>query len=142
MSRTLSLTLPWPPSVNHYYGRRGRHVYLKPEGKLYRRKAAVEFARLRWPRLNGAVEVHLILTPPDNRRRDIDNIRKAVYDALSDRAGHVGVIMDDALIKADSAEFGEPEGKEGWVEIHITEMEKNNEEKVGWRRSGNNRWNS
>lgn len=119
--RTLTLRLPWPPSVNHYYGRtKSGRVYLKEAGRLYRRKAAVELARLGWPRLSGAVRVHLLLSAPDRRRRDIDNIRKAVYDAISDRKGHIGVIADDADIKEDSAEFVET--GESVVVVRICEM--------------------
>lgn len=121
--RTLSLRLPWPPSVNHYYGHtKSGRVYLKEAGKLYRRKAAVEFARLGWPHLAGPVRVRLILSPPDRRKRDIDNIRKALYDALSNRKGHRGIISDDANIREDSAVF--TESGEGVVEIVITEIER------------------
>lgn len=89
---------------------------------MYRRQAAVEFARLGWPRLAGPVDVSLFLFPPDCRKRDIDNVRKAVYDALSDRQEHTGVIADDSLIKSDRAEFvahGDGDG-EGWIEITIS----------------------
>lgn len=121
MVKSLTLRLSWPPTVNHYYGRRKNgQVFLKEAGRLYRRKAAVEFARLGWPRLEGKVSVHLVLVPPNRLRRDIDNIRKAVYDALSDRRGHTGVIADDSLIVKDAAEFAEP--GEGIVEIRIVEL--------------------
>lgn len=132
--RTLTLRLPWPPSVNHYYGRaKSGHTYLKEAGRLYRKKAAAEFARLGWPRLEGAVRVRLVLSPPDRRKRDIDNIRKAIYDALSDRKHrrvvvHRGVIADDAAIREDEAVFAE--AGEGMVEIHITEIGENN----GWEK--------
>ena len=114
---TISFRLSWPPSVNHYYGRtRTGRIYLKDAGRLYRRKAALEFARLGWPRVNGGVSVHLVLVPPDRRRRDIDNLRKAIYDAVSDRKGHRGVIADDSLIIEDSAAFADP----GAGEVYIT----------------------
>ncbi len=122
---TLSFQLPWPPSINHYYGRAQRHVFLKEAGRLYRAKAGVEFARLGWPRINGHVRVHLLLSPPDRRVRDIDNIRKAVYDAISDRRKgkallHRGIIPDDANIRADAAEFIEP--GESFVHVTITQI--------------------
>lgn len=120
--KTVTIRLPWPPSVNHYYGRsKNGHVYLKEAGRLYRRKAATEFARLGWPRLEGKVRVHLVLSPPDQRKRDIDNIRKAVYDALSDRKGHWGIIADDADIVADGAEFAV--SGEGMVAISLTTIQ-------------------
>ena len=120
--KTVSLRLPWPPTVNHYYGRSSNgRVYLKDAGRLYRRKAAVEFARLGCPRLEGPVSVSLILIPPDKRKRDIDNIRKAVYDAISDRRGHRGIIADDADIRSDCAIFADP--GEGEIRITIMEIE-------------------
>lgn len=121
---TVSFRLPWPPSVNHYYGRsRTGHVFLKTEGRLYRGKARVEFARLGCPRLEGPVKVRLLLSPPDRRVRDIDNIRKAVYDAISDRRKgkaviHQGIIPDDADIRSDEAEFVEIGGS--FVHVTIT----------------------
>jgi crossover junction endodeoxyribonuclease RusA len=137
--RTLALRLPWPPTVNHYYGRtRIGRVYLKKAGRLYRREAAAEFARLGWPRLEGPVGVHMILSPPDRRKRDIDNINKAIYDALSDRRHkgvviHRGVIPDDANIKKSSSEFAE--AGEGLVEIVIHELKGTRyEEKTQTRR--------
>lgn len=117
--KTVTVRLPWPPSVNHYYGRsKNGRVFLKEPGRLFRRKAATEFARMGWPRLEGKVRVALILSPPDNRKRDIDNIRKAAYDALSDRKGHTGIIADDADIIADRAEFVSE--REGWIEAVIS----------------------
>jgi len=121
--KTISLTLPWPPSVNHYYGRsKSGNVYLKEAGRMYRKNAAVEFARLGWPRIDGFVRVDIIASPPDRRRRDIDNIRKAAYDAISDRKGHTGVIADDVHIQADSAVMAEP--GEGVIHISITSLGK------------------
>ena len=119
----VTLTLPWPPTINHYYGhtRNGR-IYLLPEGKRYRLRVAVILAGAGWPRVSGKVEVRLVLQPPDRRRRDIDNVRKAVYDAISDRPGHRGVIADDADIKTDSAVFAAPDpAGEGLVFTVITD---------------------
>jgi len=38
MSKLLQLPpLPYPPTINHYYGRSKQgHVFIKPRGKLYR----------------------------------------------------------------------------------------------------------
>lgn len=126
--RSISFRLPWPPSINHYYGRRRQGgVYLKERGRLYRKKASLEFARLDWPRLFGKVQVSLLLSPPDRRTRDIDNIRKAIYDAISDRKKrnaviHHGVIPDDKFIVRDNAEFLDT--VEGYVDVTITELER------------------
>jgi crossover junction endodeoxyribonuclease RusA len=120
---TITIRLPWPPSVNHYYGRsrRGR-VFLKPAGRMYRKRVASILGRMGNPRLDGFVSIHLLAAPPDRRRRDLDNIRKAAWDALSDRPGHRGVIADDALIRKDSAEFTSPDG-DGWILATLAVLE-------------------
>jgi Holliday junction resolvase RusA-like endonuclease len=44
-------------------------------------------------RFDGPVKVGLFLSPPDRRRRDGDNLEKAIMDALV----KAGVIRDDSL---------------------------------------------
>lgn len=123
------ILLPWPPSINHYYLRDWRtgRVVLGARGREYRTEArAVIGGSVRsdtWPRVSGPVSVSLVLYPPDRRRRDIDNIRKAVYDAISDRPGHVGIIADDCLIRRDSAEMTDKTG--GQVLVTIERIDKN-----------------
>jgi crossover junction endodeoxyribonuclease RusA len=42
----------------------------------------------------GALSVEVEVHPPDNRRRDIDNVQKALLDALQ----HGGAYADDSQI--------------------------------------------
>ena len=44
--------------------------------------------------LDGPLEVDVKVFPPDNRRRDIDNVLKSLLDAIE----HGGVIHDDSQI--------------------------------------------
>jgi crossover junction endodeoxyribonuclease RusA len=121
---TITLRLPWPPSVNHYYGRsRQGRVFLKEPGRMYRRRVAAILAGLGWPRIDGPVRVGILAAPPDRRRRDLDNINKSAWDSLSDRRGHHGVIADDALIRENSAAFtdSDPEG-DGYLLVTITKL--------------------
>jgi crossover junction endodeoxyribonuclease RusA len=53
--------------------------------------------------LTGALAVEVKLHPPDRRRRDLDNLLKALLDALQ----HAGVYADDSLIDRLSVEKGE-----------------------------------
>jgi crossover junction endodeoxyribonuclease RusA len=107
----IELTLPWPPSVNHY----------KTLGKLRKTK----YGQYYQPRVNSAetlgfyyevymrckqqvpsewavfansatisFEVHIDLYPPDKRRMDIDNRIKVAVDSLV----HAKVIKDDSQI--------------------------------------------
>jgi len=95
----LILDLPWPPSVNSYWRHptrgalAGRHL-ISQEGRNYRRAVVAEIARLRLQQPTGRLAVHVDAFPPDNRRRDLDNICKALFDALT----HAGVINDDGDI--------------------------------------------
>ena len=79
----LEVALPWPPSVNHYWAARGRSRYLSPRARAWHREAwAILRSSWRGRPMRGEVAVLLVLHPPDRRRRDLDNILKAVLDAL------------------------------------------------------------
>ncbi len=80
----ISFTLPYPPSVNHYWKPfRGRMV-ISRAGREYRTAALLEICGQNVPRnsLSGRLRVEMVIYNPDNRRRDLDNIQKALLDAL------------------------------------------------------------
>jgi crossover junction endodeoxyribonuclease RusA len=90
------ITLPWPPSVNRMWRSvRGRNI-LSQEGRQYRENGLTVVAAQsprHWPaevRLSVSISVY----PPDRRRRDLDNMPKAVLDLLT----HAGVYVDDSQI--------------------------------------------
>ena len=96
----VTFSLPWPPTVNSYWRR--VTIYGKPRtliskaGREYR-KSAVSLLRL--IALSGAVRegrlaVHIAAFPPDRRARDLDNLPKAVLDAIT----HAGVWGDDGQV--------------------------------------------
>lgn len=108
-----TLELPYPPSINNYYGRsRNGRVFIKKEGKQYRADV-IDLLKNSEPlsdRLRVWVEVYV----PDNRRRDVDNIKKALLDALT----HAGVYEDDCLIDdLRTVRCGKEKG--GRVVVHI-----------------------
>ena len=86
------IDLPHPPSVNHYWGRRGNRVFLSKRGRLFREEVIYRLKGL--PSFTKDVRVDIFWHPPDNRRRDIDNIIKPTLDALQ----HGGVYEDDSQI--------------------------------------------
>lgn len=95
----LQITLPWPPSVNQYWRhvvvRRSVQVRISAEGRAYRdRVAACVLKRRPLPRLAGRLQVRIDAYPPDARVRDLDNLPKAILDALT----HSGVWDDDGQI--------------------------------------------
>lgn len=89
----IALDLPWPPSVNRYWRKVGSRVLISREGRAYR--TAASYALVGAPRF-GRREVRAVLRwqAPDKRRRDGDNLLKAVFDAL--QTG--GVVDDDSQI--------------------------------------------
>ena len=91
----VTLALPWPPSVNHYYRHVGPRVLISKDGRRYREAVAAVARRAGSPTFAEPVEVSLDLFPPDNRRRDVDNSRKSTLDALT----CARVYEDDSLIR-------------------------------------------
>ncbi len=97
---TMTLTLPFPPSVNAMWrtprtGPLAGRTMLSQEGRAYRlqvqqlvqvAKAASQLSE----RLHVVIEARM----PDRRKRDLDNLPKAVLDALT----HAGVWLDDGQI--------------------------------------------
>ncbi len=75
-------TLPYPPSVNHYYRRVGPRTLISREGRTYRRRVCSVLAASGTSTLAGPVAVTVEVYPPDRRRRDLDNCLKSLLDAL------------------------------------------------------------
>jgi Holliday junction resolvase RusA-like endonuclease len=100
-----TLTLPWPPSVNHYYRHVGPRVLISKDGRRYRETVAGIARRAAIPTFRAPVEVDIDLYPPDNRRRDVDNSLKCTLDSLT----YAGVYEDDSLIRKLTATMRRPE---------------------------------
>ena len=92
MGKKLEVKLPWPPSVNHYWKARGSRRFISPQAKAWLDEAVLLLRAAR-VRFDGPVKVSMFLSPPDRRRRDGDNLEKAVMDSLV----RAGVIQDDSL---------------------------------------------
>jgi crossover junction endodeoxyribonuclease RusA len=80
-------TIPWPPSVNDYWHHtRSGHTYLSPQAKAFKLGVALKLrAKGHRQPLTGPVVVHLWAFRP-RRRGDLDNVLKAVLDALKGTA--------------------------------------------------------
>ena len=91
----MPLTLPYPPSVNHYWRRVGPQTLISREGRTFRRNVcALLGGGRRGPPTSGRIALAMDAFPPDRRRRDLDNLQKPVLDALE----HAGVYADDSQI--------------------------------------------
>ena len=113
----IRLILPWPPSVNHYWRRWNGRTIISREGRAYREHVARAIRTLGADRrLAGRLAMEMLLRPPDRRRRDIDNLSKALLDALQ----AAGVYEDDNQIRDLHLKMREvvPGGR---VEVEIRE---------------------
>lgn len=91
----ITLKLPWPPSVNHYWFRnRDGGMRIGEKGIEFRIAVHNVLVRHGSPHLTGRLAVDIAVFPPDKRRRDLDNILKAVCDALQ----HGKLYKDDNQI--------------------------------------------
>ena len=100
----LQFNLPYPPSINHYYLRTRKGMAINATGKAYRqliwltlRECIDKGKKWRGEALEGDLMVEIIIYPPDKRKRDMDNIKKALFDALQ----HAGLYKDDSQIVDD-----------------------------------------
>lgn len=93
----MKLILPFPPSVNTYWRHPNKGAFagkslISAAGRKFQSAACaaiVEQLR-RLPKPTSApASVEIVLFPPDNRIRDLDNYNKALFDALTPR-GCVG----------------------------------------------------
>lgn len=91
--------LPYPPTINHYYGYQCRRchssavmVYPTAAAKKYRR-AVSDIAATAEP-LAGRLGCTIELWTPDRRARDIDNPTKAILDAIT----ATGLWPDDKVV--------------------------------------------
>ena len=90
----LKLKLPYPPTINHYWRYVGSRVLISRRGRNYRKKV-MEYLQTRdLEKLTGPLSVNIELYTPDRRRRDVDNVLKAMLDSLQ----WGGVFEDDNQI--------------------------------------------
>ena len=91
----LVLSLPLPPTVNHYLKSSGFRRYLSKAAIEFREKVSDYVAEYNVPKLGTArLEMQVTLYFATKRRQDIDNRIKALWDALA----HAGVFDDDEQI--------------------------------------------
>lgn len=113
----IALTLPFPPTINHYYGVCGKSRFIRPAGKKFRLQVAEIVAEAGHSTFEESVSVFIRIFPPDRRKRDLDNLLKALQDALT----HAGVWVDDSQIK-DLHVVSDEIVKGGQTRIVITDL--------------------
>jgi crossover junction endodeoxyribonuclease RusA len=122
----IEVTLPYPPSTNRIWrtptkGPLAGRTLLSEKGRRYRADAASALLIARVPRASfgdARLSVGIVACPPDRRRRDLDNVLKALLDALV----HADVIADDSQIDRLAVERG-PVVQGGSVRVLIARHE-------------------
>lgn len=101
----LELYTSYPPTVNNYYAKTTRGVYISAKGRAFRDtllKDVLEQVGTMKP-ISCRIRVEMVVWPPDKRRRDLDNLKKSLFDAMT----HAGIWEDDSLIDQDFTYRGE-----------------------------------
>lgn len=90
------LELPFPPTVNSYYVKTQRGIYVSKKGRAFREDVADASSEqnVYGLKLDVPLTLDVILYPPDNRERDLDNYMKALQDSIT----QAGVWANDSLI--------------------------------------------
>jgi crossover junction endodeoxyribonuclease RusA len=89
-----TLTIPYPPSVNNYWGFHGHSRFLTPKAKQFKKEVAHIVSQQQIKFGNQRLEISITLYPPDRRARDIDNVVKSTFDALV----QANAIFDDSCV--------------------------------------------
>ncbi|MFA7235766.1 MAG: RusA family crossover junction endodeoxyribonuclease [Phycisphaeraceae bacterium] len=121
----MMMTLPYPPSVNHYWRHYRGHVVISREGRTFRENVRALLAAPgragngpRKPPSGGRIALCMDAFPPDRRRRDLDNIQKPVLDALE----HAEMYEDDSQIDLLLTRRGPIDRPHGRLAVHVDEL--------------------
>jgi len=119
----VEIILPFPPTINLYW----RHIIvrgsvrnlLSAKGRRYRSRCIAEcqLQGIANAGLHGPLSVWIDVYPPDRRKRDLDNMPKAILDSLT----HAGVWGDDSQVD-DLRLVRGTVIKKGFVSVKISAM--------------------
>jgi len=90
-------TLPFPPTLNHYYSVVNGRKILSRHGRNYKELCRCHIKSPKKP-FTGRLIVRVGVIVPDRRKRDLDNLAKPILDVMKAN----GVYVDDSQID----EFG------------------------------------
>lgn len=115
----LEIELPWPPTVNTYWRMVNSRILISKKGRLYREIVAASILEQIgfYKPIKSRVAVIIQCFPPDRRKRDLDNLPKALFDSLT----YAGVWDDDEQID-DFRITRKHVVKPGYVNIYICEI--------------------
>jgi crossover junction endodeoxyribonuclease RusA len=95
--------LPYPPSVNSYWGFHGHRRFLTPKAIAFKSETDCIVKENNVKLGKERLQIEITLYPPDKRIRDIDNSIKSCLDALV----QAGAFEDDSQIDVLIVQRGE-----------------------------------
>lgn len=99
----LFIILPYPPSVNSYWGFKGSHRFLTKKAKDFKEIVRWKFIQSKHKGFGKErLTVNIVLHAPDKRIRDLDNSVKSLLDACC----QAGMFDDDSQIDKITIERG------------------------------------
>jgi crossover junction endodeoxyribonuclease RusA len=101
MSAAAILRLTYPPSANKLWRYVSGRAIKSAEYRAWLEQSAWECAAQKEIPIAGAYAMHIMVSRPDKRRRDISNCIKAVEDAIV----LSGMVEDDSLCQRITAEW-------------------------------------
>jgi crossover junction endodeoxyribonuclease RusA len=113
------LTLPWPPSVNHYWRTWKGRTLLSKEGRAYKTAAALVAKSSGLKPSEKLVAVWLTFYRP-RRIGDLDNRLKPVLDSLNGTAW----VDDSQVVELHAFRFDDKESPRVEVEIFYGEVKR------------------
>jgi len=125
---TLKLVLSIPTSVNALYcTARGGRRFINPKGKAWisqtQTKALYECVTQKWPlSKNEKLVAKLWVIWPDNRKRDVHNLEKILWDALE------GIVYENDMYVLPQFQDFSVDKHRPRVEIEITKFEEKQKE--------------
>jgi crossover junction endodeoxyribonuclease RusA len=106
----MRLSLPYPPSTNHYWRHDRGVTHVSREGRRFRDLVGLHvYAADSQKTLTGRLIVRVQACAPDRRRRDLDNVLKALLDALEKSGLYENDSQIDRLI-VERAAVDPPQG--------------------------------
>lgn len=90
----IELELPYPPSANRYWRKFNNRMVISKHGKEFQFEVCRIVKDSGIEPIRGAIAIKILIYTPDWRRRDEDNLNKALLDAVSKS----GIWDDDSFI--------------------------------------------
>jgi crossover junction endodeoxyribonuclease RusA len=116
--KRLSLVLPFPPSVNHYWCSAGRRRYISLKGRNFKKEVVCHCREFRDFFEDSILFAAIEYFPPNNIKRDVDNFAKGVLDALQ----CARIFKDDNQIKVLYMIMRPADGKNPRTEVCLEEI--------------------